>query len=1130
MSLHFIFGRSGTGKTTRCCEEIARYVETPGRSALFLVPDQATYRAESMLAAAFPGGGFMNTDVYGFSRLSYRVFQEISEDTNEALSPLVQQLILRRLLTAHRGEFRMLGPAARQPHFAQNLTAFFHQLDSFCCTEDDIERLAQSEGDTPLGRKMADLSLLYRSYHAYLTAHFQYRGNMYDKLAEDIPKSKKLQNSRVWIDGFNGMIPQELAIVAALARTAIDVTVTLPMDPPEEAAGMPLFDRPYRMWEALQKDIGRSDAVVLRDSHRFTCPRIRELADHFFVSHPRPCRYPPATRTLPEQGLYITEAPSRAAESAAAARRIALLVRDKGFRYRDILVLLRKSDAYMDQLRRDFEACRIPAFFDERLPMKNHPLVILIDSLLRFLAAGEKGPWKGWTRDNLFQLLKTDLLHALPAESVDRLENYVLRVGVRPYAWQKPWKYHNPFHLESDSDMPDPKELDELNWMNACRAQILDFLVPLEDQWKAAQTVKDKCALLYRWLMEQKVPDTLALWDEKAFEERRERPHIQVWKKILLLLSDMVKAAGSDILTGDEFMTTMEDGMAGLTFSMIPPTLDHVTVTTIDRGYAMEGKAVFLLGAGEGDFPSRIEESGFLSETEKEAIRKRDSLIMGPSLQSLIYQEQFYVYLSLTRSRDALYISYPAADTDGSALAPSALLIRMKELGYCTAFGKAEDPSPAAQDTSLFVTPDQSLSLLPHILREGTPAENSVWQPLRDWAMEQDSTRRLLSQKLKGFAYTNAAQPLSPAVVQKLLMPRKPYITSVTKLETYRKCPYQYFLRYGLRLAVRDQGEVDNRDFGNYLHAGLHTFGSLMKSQRKSWRNATDEDIDTLSTQIADRVAPRVKSGALLTDGAARYTKDALNRTFRAALRRFRAWSASSEADTIAMESNFRLKVAADADAFFIDCHVDRVDQAKGAAVVCDYKTGSPNLTLSEIVTGYRLQLITYLMAVLEDRRKSLLPGALLYIYLKGDTRPIPVPDGAIPAEPPKDLKGYFIDDRDFLTSLDKNLCTDDSYLPISQTKKGTWTARSPVLTTEEMGALFAVAKERLASIYLSLKSGRIPIRPVRCQAQTPCAYCDFRSICRFDPKLPGNRYEDIETATDSEVKEQLRKDEGSEE
>lgn len=42
MSLHFIFGRAGTGKTTRCCREIQDYLKkTPGGRAYLLVPDQA---------------------------------------------------------------------------------------------------------------------------------------------------------------------------------------------------------------------------------------------------------------------------------------------------------------------------------------------------------------------------------------------------------------------------------------------------------------------------------------------------------------------------------------------------------------------------------------------------------------------------------------------------------------------------------------------------------------------------------------------------------------------------------------------------------------------------------------------------------------------------------------------------------------------------------------------------------------------------------------------------------------------------------------------------------------------------------------------------------------------------------
>lgn len=1125
MSLHFIFGRAGTGKSTRCAEEIRQYLSgAPSRTACLIVPDQATYRAETMLAAACPGQGFLNACVYGFARLSWRLRQELRCGDDDALSPLMQQLILRRILLSRKDSLSQLGSAARQPHFAGTLTAFFHQLDAFGVSEDALAALAREEEGSPMGRKLADLAALRADYRDYLAGHFRYRGNVYDKLAEDIPRSRFLRDARVWIDGFNGMIPQELSVVSALVRTARDVTVTLPMDTPEEAAGNRLWSRPYRMWEALQKEAGAAGSVTLRNAHRFTCPRLRDFADRFFSPIPQPCRYPPATRILPGQGLFIAAAPSREEEAAAAARQIAGLARESGYRWREILVLVRRPDPYMDLLRKSFEDCRIPAFFDQRQPMKSHPLVILIRSLLRFLAAGSKGPWRNWTKELLFPLLKTDLLHAFSPEETDRLENYVLRIGIRPSQWKTPWKFHNPFHLENDGDMPSPRELEELNEMNELRTRLLAFLIPLEDQWKEAKTVREKCALLYRWLLDQQVPDTLALWDEKSYAETRERPHAQVFKKWRLLAEDLVRAAGDDPVSAAEFLAMTDDGLSSLTFAMIPPTLDHVTVTAIDRGYPMEARAVFLLGASEGDFPARIEETGLLTEEEKRTARRRGNIRLGPDLEALIDQEHFYTYLSLTRARDALYLSYPAADSDGSELSPSVLLQRIQQAGYCTAVLSWDAPSPKTADPSVLVTPEQSLSLLPRILRESLPEEGSVWQPLRDWALRDPAASRLLHRKLQGFSYRNSAGALSPATAARLFMPTRPFRTSVTRMETYRHCPYQFFLRYGLRLEEREQGRLDSRDFGSYLHAGLHRFGDFLSAQRQSWRDATDEDIDRLSARIAEAVAPRVKSGALLSDGAARYTERALNRTFRAALRRFRAWSASGDADTVAMEESFRLRLETDAGVpFLIDCQIDRVDAAAGAAVVCDYKTGTPDLTLAAIASGYRLQLITYLMAVIDSKEETLLPGALLYIYLKGNALTVPVPADGVPDPRPKELSGYFLDNPDVLGALDRNLGTDAAFLPLTRNKTGAWSARAPVLSMEEINALFTLTRKRLLGLYENLRRGDISIRPVRWkESQSPCAWCPYKSICRFDPRRKDNAYEDIEALPDSAVRKQL--------
>lgn len=124
--------------------------------------------------------------------------------------------------------------------------------------------------------------------------------------------------------------------------------------------------------------------------------------------------------------------------------------------------------------------------------------------------------------------------------------------------------------------------------------------------WKGALSAEDKCAFLYRWLTEQQIPETLSVWDELEFEKTKKRPHLQVWKKVLSLLDEIVHVTGKDILPEEEFCGILADGLSALTFSMIPPTLDHVTVTSIDRGYAAEAKVVFIPGALEGSFPKKL--------------------------------------------------------------------------------------------------------------------------------------------------------------------------------------------------------------------------------------------------------------------------------------------------------------------------------------------------------------------------------------------------------------------------------------------------------------------------------------------------------------------------------------------
>lgn len=1117
MGLHFILGRAGSGKTTRCCRDIVQFRQNhPDQTLFFIVPDQSTYTAERTLAETFPGRGFADIFVVGFSRLAYRIFRELHTDLGDALSPLGQQLILRRLLSSGADSFQVLATAARQTHFSASAAAFFHEMESYDISEKKLSEAALSENDTALGAKLHDLSLLYSAYRNYLKAHFAYQGSLYEVLTREIPHSQKIRQSCIWVDGFNGMTPQELTLLSALIQTARDVTVTLPMGRPEEAAlSGSLFERPYHMWEELTHRFGSSSAEILDHSYRFLQPVLKSLEKDYFALPARPC-------TVPPDGLTLQPASDRTAEADAAARQILAFVRDNGFRWRDILVLLRKPDNYADLLERTFKRYEIPCFIDSRRSMWNHPLVVLLDSLIRFLAAGPRG----WSRHTLFRLLKTGLLPEFTDDEIDRLENYVLRFHIRHYQWNIPWHFHIPSDLDADTNEPTPEETRENQFMEELRLRLTNLLDPLMKSWEAARTGREKCTVLYEWMTERKIPDRLAEWEKEESRPADRGTQSQVWKKVLALLDELVHVSGDDTLSPEDFLSMAEDGLSSLTFSLIPPTLDHVTVTSIDRGYALEGRAVFILGANEGEFPFRIEEQGLLTDQEREHLNRKNFLL-GPDLLFRTYQEQFYIYLALTRAREYLTVSYAETDTDGSDLEPSFILARLQSLHYGYTAVRASAPGPDTEDPSFIARPSQALALLPAMLRR--PPVSSLWQSLFLWAENQPEWKEKIRRILGSLTWENRADRLPPDIARALFMPSGKFRGSVTQLEQYRSCPYSYFLKYGMHLQERNDGRMNSADYGSYLHAGLHLFGELFQKQKKQWRDASEEDISRLSGSISETLAPKVKNGALLSDAAGRYIRHSLDRTFRSALERICTWSRQSGFQTEALEKSFAVDLpGGDGNCFTLVGKIDRIDRQGNALAIYDYKTGRPTLSLNEICSGQRLQLVTYLIALLamEEKREGRsvsIPAALLYLYISDEAHRLPAP--LAPGEiPPKDQpsSGYFLRDTALLNKLDSEAGTENSFIHIRFGKDGAPMNSSPVLSPEEMKALLCAVSDLLRRLYRSAASGRIPITPILYKKAAPCRYCPYRSICRFDPRLPENTYEIIPARKDSDIKADL--------
>lgn len=1096
--LQLVLGRAGSGKTRYCHEKIKEVqARRPGQNCVLLVPDQASYTAERELAAAFPAGGYANVEVLGFGRLMYRVFNELGTDLGANLSRLGQQLVLRHLLQAKRDDFRVLNRAARQAHFAEVLATELNDLQLYRVQPEDL-LAAAGQVSTALADKLHDTAAVYAAYLAHLREHFP-GAFRHELLLAEVQKSAWLAGAAVFIDGFHGFTPRDAEIIRAVAARAQAVTVTLTMDPEREEDGAretSVFHRQWLTRRWLKEIFPQTEEIRLTQLHRYTeaSGLARVEADYFAVP-PRPAARVP--------GLTLTEAHSPAEETDAVLGEVCRLVREEGYRYRDILILLRSHEQYTDLLVRACERFEVPYFTDMRRPMQFDGLTVLLGEAVRLAV-------HGWQTDGLLRLLKTGLTD-IERSAAEELELFCREFGIERREWYSPkrWEYRQRYGIEEEEEITPETEA---RWerIDAVRRHLIGALEPLAAAFAAAKTVRERAAALFQWLDGMGVRQRLAAQAEGLPAEAY-RARLQVYGRVVDLLEELVQVAGDETWPAEDFAVVWSDGLRNLSYSLIPPTLDHVTITTIDRGYSNTARAVFVVGQNEGVFPARPTHGGLWSDTDRAELAAAH-LDIGPDSVRAVLRERLWLYLAWTRASERLYLSYALGGEEGEALEPAFAVTRLAGLGYAPVQTVAAASDPSAG----WVRPRQSLADLPAAL--AAPQPDRLWYGLYDWALGTDA-RDVAIAWTRGLFYANAATALTPALGRELYAPQGTFRGSVTAFETYRQCPFRFYARYGLGLDEDPEQELSRADFGTYLHAGLHRYGERLLAEQRQWRDIKPEEIPVWTAEITEEIAPRLGNDVFARNAYNEYIRHRLDVTFAKTVQRLAVWARQGKFATVGLEERFRLPAGKVGGTEFIMVgSIDRLDiyedpeTGRTFYLVIDYKTGHPTVDMAAIYYGLRLQLATYLYAAMHRNGGKGVPAGIMYVYVHDERQDFNhLPSEAERAKQVRDAlkaQGYFLAERKVLGYIDAGTGTEISFLPVRFNQNGAFRKDSQSAIDEDsMRTVVAYIAAELPQICAEILSGEIAIEPAAEPNKIACKYCPYGRFCGFDRRLPGNRY-----------------------
>jgi ATP-dependent helicase/nuclease subunit B len=1122
MSLRIIYGRSGSGKSTYCLNEIRSSLELQRAVRhIIIVPEQFSFQAEKRLIKALGASGINGVEVLSFGRLSYRVLGEVGGFVRKHINPAGKSILVYTIMERLKESLRVFAKAAGQRGFANTLCGTISEFKRYNITTDILNNLDSSKVNMQLKDKLHDIGLIYEDFEKRLHDKYIDSDDDLDLLAEKLMQCKLFEDSEIWLDEFSGFTPQEYAVIEKLMTKSLRVNVALCTDCLAEDMAIDEIDAflPAKTASAKLKRLAAGIGVKAETPIHIKSRGMKYNKELAFLEA-NLYTYIHGTYKESTEYLRLYEAPNMYSEVEAAARDILKKCREEGLRYRDIAVITGDLALYEKVIRVVFTGYGIPFFIDRKKDITGHPLVLLVLSALEIFISK-------WSYEAVFRYLKTGLT-GTDREGLDLLENYVLANGIKGSIWMK------------DEDWEGQYEPDVLQRVNNVRRMAASPLIKLYQRIKGKNTGKEICTALYDFLCELEVPERLEKLVQhftEVGELDRADEYSQVWNILLELLDQVVEAMGDETVKVETFLMILSVGFGEYNIGLIPPALEQVLVGSLERSKSHDVKAIYVLGANDGIFPVPFKQEGILSDRDREVLGTL-GVELAPDTRGRTFEQQYLIYSALTASSEYLRLSYCASDRDGRALRPSMIIGRLKRMFPEISFESGIINNEQGSTAEMYVSaPVPTFNELVAVMRQKTEGRSvgPIWDGVADWYKKEEEWKGKYSRMVEGFDYTNQVELIKQERVRKLY--GSTIHTSVSRLERYFSCPFSYYVEYGLKAKERRIMKMNAPDMGSFMHRVIDMFSKAVADGDIGWRKLEKDWCAEEIALIVDKLVQDTVGAVFLSSSRYKYLSGRLKRVLTRAVWLIAEHIKRSAFEPMGYELGFgegeklpaiKLELPS-GENMVLSGRIDRMDcleteEGRYFRIV-DYKSGSKQFRLEDVYYGLQLQLITYLDAVTEslkeDNRKKVFPAGILYFKL--DDPIVLGSRGASEEEIEKaimkelKMKGLLLADVKLIKEMDTSIDGDSLIIP-ARVNKGGDLGRSSAATAEQFEILKGHVRKLLYSLGEEMLKGNISISPYRRKKMTACAYCGYSSICQFDTKLSRNNFRNLQDKKEAEI------------
>ena len=1099
MSLNCIVGEAKLDKSKYIYDK-AVSKEKDGKSVIIFVPSQARMIAEEEYILKTGKKGMLDTDITTLSRYISKFLDNNVGNDREYISDDEKRIYVRKIISENSQNLGIFSKVIDKPSFVDLILSYIDSFKKENIALEDIEKIETANRITKI--KLEEIQKICMLVDEKLSGRYMDSLDMLDMFSSYINSYKEyFENKEIFFHGYNNFSKKELAVIKELISIGVDVNISLTLKKEYiDSRQCPdnMFEIPYKTYcdlEKLSRECGVSFNVITDIEKLDLREDIEYLIDNIFSNEYNSFKQKSDNVTLRLEKNLSYEIENIAKDIIDKTRK------DTSLRWRDFAIYTNSFEDYEFCIKRIFDEYEINYHFDDSSYVGFSNFAIYTLNLLKLAN-------DGIDINKLFILLKTGLFN-VSTEDISYFENYTLEFGIKGYMLAKEFRKNNKVDITLDS-------VYDIYRLNNIREKIVCTLNEFSNSILSAKTAKEKVLVIYNHLIDNEVikryEDEINITTEeniKAGSLRR-----QVIDVIYEVFDNICKVTENQDILLDTFISLFEFGMQDRKIKTIPMTIDQVEICDINKTRITSKKYVYMIGAYENGLPSISAEDVVFSDRELNELKENHIGIKQNSL-TRTNMALFNVYIALANVENHLTITMPVSKITGEPLSLGILMNEVKRILDLSLSGNiAKDDSFEIDENrmtkkSVFRTMLYNIQNADELDRENLSYLYGLYM---HYMNSDEKYRKILE-------YSRKDMNLSEEVLNNLYGDK--LNSSVSRLETFKKCPFSYYTSYILNIKSRKKYALSVMDMGTLMHDVLEKFSKWLMERSLLWQQViTDEKISLKAKDKVSEIIDRI-----FEDRYSKYKDNNRYIMLKSSLKRkmfkiiqiiatsfnqsqFKPLGYEIEFKEGALYSPIEVNLNNGKTMYLIG-KIDRVDTAKiddkVYVRIVDYKSSNKNISIKDIKEGISLQLMTYMSALINSKENisqdyEVLPAAINYFTLKADIKRLEEfsdDKDKINKELIKSmkLKGIYLSDVKVLENLDRKYKdSSSSFIDINNRNIND---ENKVIGEDKFKEECENIRKILKEIGREITEGVIKIKPKKINGKLPCEYCDYESICR---------------------------------